>query len=127
MRVKVGLMSSLSIGEVATRTGKAPSAIRYYESVGLLPTPTRESGRRRYAPETVRTLAVIETAQHAGLTLDEIRLLLAEPGGRRLSEIAERKLPELDALIERTQNVRRWLAAAAECRCPDLDDCCLFD
>ena len=120
------MSSRLSIGEVAERTGKAPSAIRYYESVGLLPAPERESGRRRYPPETVRTLAVIETAQHAGLALDEIRLLLDAPGGERLREIAERKLPELDALIERAQNTRRWLAAAAECRCPDLDDCCLF-
>jgi MerR family transcriptional regulator, redox-sensitive transcriptional activator SoxR len=119
-------MSSLSIGEVAERTGKAPSAIRYYESIGLLPAPARVSGRRRYAPETVRTLAVIDTAQEAGLTLDEIRLLLEEPGGERLRAIAERKLPEVDALIERAENVRRWLAAAAECRCPDLDDCCLF-
>jgi DNA-binding transcriptional MerR regulator len=120
-------MSSLSIGEVAALTGKAPSAIRYYEAAGLLPSPPRESGRRRYPPETVRTLAVIETAQHAGLTLDEIRLLLEEPEGARLRAIAEQKLPELDALIERAQNTRRWLAAAAECRCPDLDDCCLFE
>jgi MerR family transcriptional regulator, redox-sensitive transcriptional activator SoxR len=120
-------MSNLSIGEVAARTGKAPSAIRYYESLGLLPAPERRSGRRRYPPEAVRTLAVIDTAQHAGLTLDEIRLLLEQPEGERLREIAERKLPELDALIERAQNTRRWLAAAAECRCPDLDDCCLFD
>jgi DNA-binding transcriptional MerR regulator len=70
---------------------------------------------------------VIDTAQSAGLTLGEIRLLLDEPEGARLRTIAERKLPELDAQIERAQNVRRWLAAAAECRCPDLDDCCLFD
>src|SRR5438477_11187225 len=119
-------MSALSIGEVAQRSGKAASAIRYYESVGLLPAPARESGRRRYPVETVRTLAVIETAQHAGLSLDEIRQLLDAPGGDLLREIAERKLPELEALIERAQNTRRWLAAAAECRCPDLDDCCLF-
>ena len=119
-------MSSLSIGEVAARTGKAPSAIRYYESVGLLPAPARESGRRRYPVETVRTLAVIDTAQHAGLTLDEIRLLLEQPESARLREIAQRKLPELDALIKRAQNTRRWLAAAAACECPDLNDCALF-
>jgi DNA-binding transcriptional MerR regulator len=75
----------------------------------------------------VRTLAVIDTAQSAGLSLDEIRLLLGDPNGKRLRAIAERKLPELDAQIERAQNVRRWLAAAAACECPDLDDCCLFD
>jgi len=78
MQVKVGLMSSesLSIGEVARISGRAPSAIRYYESIQLLPQPERLSGRRRYLAEAVRSLAVIDTAQRAGLSLDDIRLLL---------------------------------------------------
>ena len=122
----------LSIGEVARTTGKAASAIRYYEEIGLLPEPERVSGRRRYPPEVVRTLAVIETAQRAGLNLPEVRLLLeSSPGDsaaiERLREVAERKLPELAALIERTELVRGWLEAAARCDCPTLDDCPLFD
>jgi MerR family transcriptional regulator, redox-sensitive transcriptional activator SoxR len=132
--LQVGLMSSelLSIGEVARQSGKAASAIRYYEEIGLLPEPVRASGRRRYPPEVVRTLAVIETAQRAGLTLDEIRLLLqASPGDGaatdRLHEVAERKLPELTGLIERAELVRNWLEDAARCVCPTLDDCPLFD
>src|SRR5438132_10465291 len=78
MLVKVDLMSrierkeitppeSLAIGEVARLSGKAPSAIRYYEEVGLVEAPERVSGRRRYPRACVRTLAVIETAQRAGL------------------------------------------------------------
>jgi MerR family transcriptional regulator, redox-sensitive transcriptional activator SoxR len=123
---------SLSIGEVVRATGKAASAIRYYEEIGLLPDPDRVSGRRRYPPEVVRTLAVIETAQRAGLTLPEVRLLLASsPGDRaaieRLRDVAVRKLPELTALIERTELVRGWLEAAARCDCPTLDDCPLFE
>ena len=49
LQVKVDLMSSefFFIGEVARISGKAPSAIRYYESIGLLPEPTRVGGRRR--------------------------------------------------------------------------------
>jgi MerR family transcriptional regulator, redox-sensitive transcriptional activator SoxR len=132
--LQVDLMSSdlLSIGEVARESGKAASAIRYYEEIGLLPEPVRTAGRRRYTPDTVRTLAVIETAQRAGLTLDEIRLLLqasAEDGAAtdRLREVAERKLPELEALIERAELVRGWLEDAARCVCPTLDDCPLFD
>jgi MerR family transcriptional regulator, redox-sensitive transcriptional activator SoxR len=117
----------LSIGEVARQTGKAASAIRYYESIGLLPAPIRVAGRRRYSPETVRSLAVVETAQRAGLTLDEIRLLLDRPGGEELRAVAERKLPELDALIGRAELVRTWLEHAARCECPDLDACPLFD
>ncbi len=90
------------------------------------------SGRRRYPESTVRTLTVIDTAQRAGLSLDEIRLLLdAEPGDRKaveaLRRVAERKLPQLDAMIERATLVRGWLDAASRCECPSLDECCLFE
>ena len=122
----------LTIGEVARSTGRATSSIRYYEAIGLIPEPVRVNGRRRYRPEIIRTLAVVETAQRAGLDLDEIRLLLdASPGNaaaaERLREVAERKLPELRALIERTELVVGWLEDAACCTCPSLDDCPLFD
>jgi MerR family transcriptional regulator, redox-sensitive transcriptional activator SoxR len=122
----------MTIGAVAALAGKRPSSIRYYEHIGLLPLATRVSGRRVYGPDTVRTLAVIETGQRAGLTLDEIRVLLsAAPGDQaaigRLREVAERKLPEITALIERTQIVRGWLECAARCECPSLDECPLFD
>ena len=122
----------LLIGEVARRAGVRPSAIRYYESIGLLPEPARVAGRRHYPPEVLRTLSVIGAGQRAGLSLGEVRELLAAGNGRRavserLREIAQRKLPEVDALIERAQVVRTWLEAAADCRCPSLDDCPLFD
>jgi MerR family redox-sensitive transcriptional activator SoxR len=140
MLVKVGLMSRveegsperLPIGAVARLSGKAPSSIRYYEQIGLLEEPERISGRRRYRPSVVRTLAVIETAQRAGLSLDEIRLLLrATPADRAATEqlrtVAEQKLPALREAIERAEIVRRWLEDAARCDCPTLDDCPLFD
>ena len=67
-----------TIGAVAARAGGRPSSIRYYaEQIGLLPPATRVNGRRVYGPDTVRALAVIETGQRAGLTLDEIRALLS--------------------------------------------------
>jgi DNA-binding transcriptional MerR regulator len=75
----------LSIGEPSTRTGKARSAIRFYEEIGLIPAPIRIGGRRRYPVETIRTLAVIDTAQRATLTLDEIRLLLRASADDRLA------------------------------------------
>ncbi|HEV8460444.1 MAG TPA: MerR family transcriptional regulator [Gaiellaceae bacterium] len=116
----------LTIGELAARTNRAASAIRYYEEIGLLPAPARVSGQRRYAPETIRTLAVIDTAQHAGLTLEEIKPLLAGDASEELRRIAERKLPEVEAQIARAEVVRAWLEAAARCECPSLDDCPLF-
>jgi MerR family redox-sensitive transcriptional activator SoxR len=124
--------SEFLIGEVASRAGLRPSAIRYYESIGLLPEPDRVAGRRRYAPEALQTLAVIGAAQRAGLSLGEIRELLTASNGRspvseRLRAIAQRKLPDVEALIERALLVRGWLEAAADCRCPTLEECPLFD
>ena len=99
---------SLTIGAVAKRSGKSASAIRYYEQIGLLPEPARAAGRRRYDEATVRTLAVIETAQRAGLALDEIKVLL-------------------DVFNQQLAEFRDWLECAARCECPDLDQCPLFD
>jgi MerR family redox-sensitive transcriptional activator SoxR len=122
----------LTIGTVAGLARKRPSSIRYYEKIGLLPPPVRVSGQRRYRPEVVRTLAVIETAQRAGLSLGEIRALLAvSPEDTaaidRLREIATRKLPEIAAQIERSELIRGWLECATRCECPNLDECPLFE
>jgi len=122
----------LFIGDVARASGKAPSAIRYYESIGLLPEPVRISGRRRYPAETARSLAIIDTAQRAGLTLGDIQLLLrASPEDaaavERLREVAERQLPILREAIARAEVVRRWLEQAADCCCPTLETCPLFE
>ena len=121
----------MTIGEVAALSGRRPSSIRYYEQIGLLPPAARANGRRVYGPDTVRTLAVIETGQRAGLTLGEIRALLAaapddQAAIERLREVAVRKLPQVKELIERTEIVRDWLEAAARCECPSLDKCPLF-
>jgi MerR family transcriptional regulator, redox-sensitive transcriptional activator SoxR len=129
---RLGDRAALAIGEVARLVGKRPSSIRYYEQIGLLPEAARVSGKRVYDMDTVRTLAVIETGQRAGLTLDEIKALLASSPDdaaaiERLREVAERKLPEITALIERSQLVRDWLECAARCECPSLDQCTLFD
>jgi MerR family redox-sensitive transcriptional activator SoxR len=134
VRVKVGFMSSdlLSIGEVARLSGKAASAIRFYEKSGLIAEPARVSGRRRYPADVVRSLAVIETGRRAGLTLEEIRLLLQSnprdaTSVELLRDVAERRLPLLADAIARAELVRRWLEQAAECRCPSLEECPLFD
>ncbi len=108
------------------------SAIRYYERHGLLPEPERESGRRRYTSETVRRLGTIDVAKQAGFSLAQVRTLLAStdagaPAHEQLRELAERKLPEVEALIERTEAMRGWLAAATACSCQAIEDCALFD
>ncbi len=122
----------LTIGELARLSGRRTSSIRYYEEIGLLPEPARRGGQRRYRQDTVRLLAVIGTAQRAGLALDEIGSLVeAMSGGDaaavgQLRTIAAHKLPELTALIEQAELARRWLQAAARCECPSIEDCGLF-
>lgn len=120
----------MRIGEVAERAGVATSQIRYYERIGLLPAPERVSGQRRYDAAVLRRLAVIDVAQRAGLSLDEIRTLIEHanvPMSDVLRDLSDTKLPEIDALINRTQRVRRWLAAAQTCECETIDACALFD
>ncbi|HWL33760.1 MAG TPA: MerR family transcriptional regulator [Gaiellaceae bacterium] len=120
----------MRIGEVAERAGVRVSLLRYYEDIGLLPEAPRISGQRRYDDTVLRRLAVIDVAQRAGLSLDEIRELLEhgnDPMSERLRELAERRLPEIDALIERARRVRAWLDAATTCDCDRIDDCTLFD
>ena len=123
--------ATLTIGEVARRAGLRTSAIRYYESVGVLPEPQRVAGRRRYAEDTVRRLHVIDVAKRAGFTLDEARVLLSTadhgtPAFSQVRELASRKLPEVEALITRAEAVRAWLQTATGCNCDTLDVCKLF-
>jgi MerR family redox-sensitive transcriptional activator SoxR len=123
---------TLTIGQLARQAGLNPSAIRYYESVGLLPQPERESGQRRYDSEALRRLQVIDVAKRAGFTLDEAAVLLAtdgsgSPAHAQLRELAERKLPEVEALVERAQAMHAWLSTAMTCHCDTLDVCALFD
>jgi MerR family redox-sensitive transcriptional activator SoxR len=106
------------------------SRVRYYESVGVLPAPERVSGMRRYDPDVVRRLGIIDVAQRVGFTLDEIRELLNSGQGTahdRLRHLAERKLPDIDGLIQRANAVRRWLEMTSACECDTLDLCSLFD
>lgn len=66
----------MKIGELAERTGLAPSRIRFYEGIGLLKVEREPNGYRTYPPQTVLLLDLIASAQQAGFSLDEIRTLL---------------------------------------------------
>jgi MerR family redox-sensitive transcriptional activator SoxR len=120
----------MRIGEVAEQAGLRPSAIRYYEEIGLIPEPERVSGQRTYDASVLRRLALIDVSQRAGLNLDEIRELLdagTEPISPKIQELAARKLPEVEALIERAEAMRDWLRTAEGCGCQSIDECGLFD
>lgn len=121
----------MTIGEVARRAGIASSAIRYYESIGLLPAPTRESGQRRYDEAILGRLAFVDIAQQAGFTLSEVgELLEAGVAHERMAEtlqgLSARKLSEIQALIERAEAMRGWLEVAGSCTCSRPEECALF-
>ena len=121
---------TLSIGQVAESAGLNRSAIRYYEAAGLLPEPERVSGQRRYTEDTLRRLAIIDVAKQAGFSLEEVGVLLrsADDGSvhEQLRALAERRLPDVKALIDRAEKMRRWLTVASGCGCTTLDECTLF-
>jgi MerR family transcriptional regulator, redox-sensitive transcriptional activator SoxR len=123
--------TTLSIGEVAAQAGVNTSHIRYYERVGVLPQPDRASGRRRYAAEVLDRLAIIDVAQRAGFTLEEIRDLTGPANrgvnaGERIRELAHQKLPDIERLIARAQAMKEWLEIATTCDCETIDVCSLF-
>lgn len=85
----------------------------------------------RYHPEVLHRLAIVDVAQRAGFTLEEIRELTGprfegHAAGERLREFSERKRPEIEALIQRAQAVKRWLEIASACDCATVDVCSLF-
>ncbi len=118
----------LSIGRVAERAGIASSAIRYYESEGLLPTAARRSGRRVYDEAVFDRLGFIKLAKRAGFTVAETRQLLRgftrkTPPAARWRALAAAKLEELQCRVDEAQRMQRVLRALSACECPSFDDC----
>ncbi|HVA89742.1 MAG TPA: MerR family transcriptional regulator [Chloroflexota bacterium] len=122
------MANTLTISAVARRAGLRTSAIRYYESVGLLPTPGRVSGHRRYDPDVLPRLALIAAAQQMGFTIAEIGALMHgfeadTPAAIRWQSLAARKLIEVEALIARAEAMKQLLGEALRCECLTLDAC----
>lgn len=119
----------MNIGELAKRSGLTQSRIRFYESVGLLPAERRPNGYRTYPVEAVGVLDMIDTAQKAGFSLDEIRALM--PGGAEtwkhdaLVGALKTKVSEIEALQKRlAQSKAQLVAVIADIEAkPDDIDC----
>lgn len=120
-------MEELTISEIARQAGIRPSAIRYYESINLLPLPNRVSGRRRYNVAILDRLAFIQVAQKLGFTLTEIQQLFQQQEKDLLSEnwqtLARQKLAEVEKIMEHARNVRKLLLRGLDCACPDISNC----
>ncbi|MDP9474368.1 MAG: MerR family transcriptional regulator [Actinomycetota bacterium] len=118
----------LSIGEVARRAGVRPSAIRYYEGVGLLTEPERVGGKRRYDEGILRCLRNIEGARRAGFTIREMRAFFdsfpaGADAGKCWRALAGRKLEEIDESILKLQEARSMLEEALRRGCGSVEEC----
>jgi MerR family transcriptional regulator, redox-sensitive transcriptional activator SoxR len=123
----IGSMS-LSISEVAKQIGLRPSAIRYYEQIGILPPAHRVSGQSRYDVTVLHRLTVIRRARQTGFTLGEIKKLFfgfraGTPPSVRWEKLRKRKILELDAMLEHIQSMRALVKQKGKCRCTALEKC----
>lgn len=125
-------MKNLSISEVARSANVKASAIRYYESIALLPAPPRRSGRRQYDETTLTRLRIIEIAKSLDFTLSEIKLFfegISEKSapGEIWKAFAEAKMSEIKDQIARAQQLHRILEIGLSCKCLKLSDCKISD
>jgi MerR family transcriptional regulator, redox-sensitive transcriptional activator SoxR len=118
----------LTISEVGRRVGLRPSAIRYYEQIGILPTPRRISGQRRYDEAGLYRLATLQRAREIGFTLEEIRRLFAgsssaAQAAERWAEVSQAKLSALETLINELKPMQMVLRDQGKCGCASLEGC----
>jgi MerR family transcriptional regulator, redox-sensitive transcriptional activator SoxR len=124
-------VTSLTIGQLAERSGVATSAIRFYESKGLISSERTTGNQRRYLQSTLRRVAFIRTAQRVGLSLEEIGEALSTlPGNRTPTKSDWHRLsktwrPRLDEQIRRIELLRERLDGCIGCGCLSLRSCAL--
>lgn len=121
-------MRNLIISQAARQFGLRPSALRYYERIGILPAVERMSGQRRYDEASLRRLAVIQRARDAGFALEDIRELFVGfrpgvPASQRWRQVSERKLTEIEETIARLSAMQDLLRRMSSCKCDALDEC----
>jgi len=116
---------------VATRAGLRPSALRYYESIGLLPVPQRVNGRRVYEETIFSRLALVQYARSAGFRLAEIKRLIDNSVvlsslGLAWQQVAPKKLMEIDRQIDQLQARKQRVQEGLACTCSAPSDCVIL-
>ncbi len=125
--MRVEKKREFSIGEVASQTGVAASALRYYEAEGLIAPSHREGGKRRYHPSIFPRVKMIRFAQQVGFSISEVRTLLkgfdSDGLPRTWSKMANQKISELTADAKRISQMLAILDGALQCQCLTLEIC----
>ncbi|MFE3139472.1 redox-sensitive transcriptional activator SoxR [Streptomyces scopuliridis] len=120
-----------TVGELAERSGVAPSALRFYEREGLISSRRTTGNQRRYSRDTLRRVAFIRTSQRLGIPLATIRDVLAllpedrTPTREDWVRISECWRDDLDRRIRTLRRLRDNLADCIGCGCLSLDRCVL--
>ncbi|MET3963321.1 MerR family copper efflux transcriptional regulator [Marmoricola sp. OAE513] len=111
-----------TVGQVAERFELPTNVLRHWETVGLL-TPARDSAdRRRYGRDDVVRVAVIQRSKAAGMSLDQIRVLMdSEARGRH--EVLEAHIADLDRRMEEMRQSREMAQHAFSCKEHDVTSC----
>lgn len=123
----------LTIGDVATRTGLAPSAIRHYEAEGLVHPYRTDTGQRRFVRADIRRLSFILIAQQMGFALSEIRDQLAPlpktrgPTKSDWTRMSRRFARVIDQRIAMMERLRNRLDGCIGCGCLSLETCHLYN
>jgi MerR family redox-sensitive transcriptional activator SoxR len=121
----------LTVSEVARRSGYAASALRYYEREGLITATRTGGGQRRFERGVLRRLAFIRAARNVGLSLEEIRVELAElpelrtPTRADWGRISRNWRSRLDSQISALQALRDGLQSCIGCGCLSLRSCAM--
>lgn len=124
LQVKRGI----TIGALARATGLKPSAIRYYERLGLMPAAPRRSGWREYGTSDTRRLKQLVAARALGFSLQQLKALGEAMSDRPALESAlAAKAAELDANIRALQSSRATIAALLTCSCTSARMCSSLD
>jgi MerR family redox-sensitive transcriptional activator SoxR len=125
------LENLLSIGDVSRRTGVPITALRFYETKGLMKPSRASSGHRRYTRDTLRRVSFILAAQRVGLRLREIQSALSTlPAGRTptaedWSRLSRSWRPMIDRRIRALELLRDQLDDCIGCGCLSLATCAL--
>ena len=124
---------TISIGQLAERTGVSVSAIRYYEQQGLILAERSSGGQRRFLRSDIRRLSFVLIAQQVGFTLDQIKTQLASlPQGRTPTKtdwahMGKTFKTSLDQKIDMLTAMRERLDGCIGCGCLSLETCKLYN
>jgi MerR family redox-sensitive transcriptional activator SoxR len=123
----------LTIGQLSARSGVSQSALRFYERKGLIAAERSGGNQRRYAPVTLRRVALVQAGKAAGVPLERIRAALdtlpadRPPTKRDWERLSRHWRAELDTRITTLEGIRDRLTGCIGCGCLSLRRCALLN